>query len=166
MTAPKPAAPAEPVFFDAVLRPNPPMSPHALFIILVAVAGANFALGIIFILHGAWPIMPFLGADVGLLAWAFRASRRAAERCEHVVLTPSELRIARYPVHGAPGEIALNPYWVRVWLEDDVRPARRLMLSSHGQSVQLGSFLAPEDRVSLAEALTAALRAAKDFRPV
>lgn len=156
---------AEPVFFDAVLRPNPPLGPRALLLILIAVGAINFSFGIAFMLRGAWPIAPFLGADVALLAWAFRASRRAASRHEHVTLTPSELRVARHPVRGKPTEIALNPYWVRVSLEDDVQPARKLMLSSHGQSIQLGAFLAPEDRASLSEALKAALRAAKDFRP-
>ena len=67
----------EPVFFDAVLRPNPPMSPRALLFVLLAVGVINFVFGISFMLHGAWPIMPFMGADVLLLAWAFRASRRA-----------------------------------------------------------------------------------------
>ena len=166
MQEPQAESLAEPVFFDAVLRPNPPMSPHALLVILIAVAAANFILGVAFMLRGAWPIMPFMGADVALLAWAFRASRRAARRSEHVTLTPSELRVARHPVRGEPTEIALNPYWVRVTLEDDVRPARRLTLTSHGKSVQLGAFLAPAERASLAEALKAALRAAREFRPI
>ena len=165
MNAPQAQSLAEPVFFDAVSRPNPPLSPRALLFILIAVGAINFAFGVGFMLRGAWPITPFLGADVALLAWAFRSSRRAASRREHVTLTPSELRVARHPVRGRPTEIALNPYWVRVSLEEDIRPARKLMLTSHGRSIQLGAFLAPADRASLAEALKAALRAARDFRP-
>ncbi len=155
-----------PVFFDAVLRPNRPMSPRALMIILIVVGAINFAFGLSFMLRGAWPITPFMGADVLLLAWAFRASRRAAQRSEHVTLTSSELRICRNPAKGEPSEITLNPYWVRITLEDDVMPARKLVLSSHGRSVQIGAFLAPKERASLAEALMSALRAAKEFRPV
>ncbi len=158
--------PVEPVFFDAVLRPNPPLTPRALLFVLIAVGALNFAFGISFVLHGAWPIMPFMGADVALLAWALRASRRAAARREHVTLTPSELHITRYPPRGTPTEIRLNPYWVRVALESDVEPARRLFLSSHGRSVPLGTFLAPQDRASLAAALKAALQAARDYRPL
>ncbi len=156
----------EPVFFDAVLRPNPPMTPRALLIVLIAVSLVNFVFGVSFILHGAWLILPFMGADVALLAWAFHASRRAAQRHEHVTLTQSELRIARWPARGKPSEITLNPYWVRVRLEEDVEPARKLFISSHGRSIQLGTFLAPHDRESFAEALKAALQAAKEFRPV
>ena len=165
-SAPMNHDPAEPVFFDAVLRPNPPMSPRALLAILIAAGLVNFAFGLSFMLHGAWPITPFMGADVLLLAWAFRASRRAAARSEHVTLTTSELRIARVPAKGRPTEIRLNPYWVRVDLEGDVEPARKLTLSSHGRSIPLGSFLAPKDRASLADSLRNALRAAKEFRPV
>jgi len=156
---------AEPVFFDAVLRPNPPMSPRVLLAILAVVGLINFAFGISFMLHGAWPVTPFMGADVLLLAWAFRASRKAAASREHVTLTPSALRIARHPARGQPSEIALNPYWVRVDLDGGAERARRLTLTSHGRAVQLGAFLAPADRASLAEALRAALSAARDFRP-
>ena len=155
----------EPVFFDAVLRPNPPMSARALFGVLTLVAGINFVLGIGFVLHGAWPIAPFMGADVAFLAWAFHASRRAARRSEHVTLTPSQLRVVRKPVRGNPSETALNPYWVRVDLEDDVEPAPKLTLWSHGRATELGAFLAPGDRASLADALKAALRVAKEYRP-
>lgn len=159
------ANPDEPVFFDAILRPNPPMTPRALLVILIAVSLVNFIFGVALMLRGAWLILPFMGADVALLAWAFRASRRAAERHEHVTLTHSELRITRWPARGKPDEITLNPYWVRVRLEEDVEPARKLFISSHGRSIQLGSFLAPHDRASFAEALKEALRAAREFRP-
>lgn len=155
----------EPVFFDAILRPNPPLSPTGVLVVLIAVAAANIGLGIFFILHGAWPIMPFMGLDVLFLAWAFRAVRRAAQASEHITLTMSELHITRQPFKGVPDEISLNPYWVRVALEDDVEPARKLTLWSHGRAIQLGAFLAPKDRASLAAALKDALSAAREFRP-
>lgn len=156
----------EPVFFDAVLRPNPPLSLCVLLTIIVVAGAVDFAFAVSFVLRGAWPVASFMGADVALLAWAFCASRLAARRREHVTLTASELRVARLPARGQQARVALNPYWVRVGLEGDGQPAQKLMLSSHGRSVQLGSFLAPQDRASLAEALNTALRAAKDFRPI
>jgi uncharacterized membrane protein len=158
--------PHEPVFMDATLRPNPPLSPRAAFFLLVAVGAINFAFGIVFALHGAWPIAPFMGADVALLAWSFRAARRAARRHEHITLTETELHITRWPSRGPPTEISLNPYWLRVSLEADVEPARKLFVSSHGRSIEIGAFLAPRDREAFAEALRHALRAAKEFRPV
>jgi uncharacterized membrane protein len=155
----------EPVFFDAVLRPNPPMGPRALLLVLIAVGAINFLFGLVFVLRGAWPIMPFMGADVLLLAFAFRTSRRAARASERVTLTMSELHITRQPVKGPASEVSLNPYWVRVSLEEDVEPARKLTLWSHGKAIVLGSFLAPQQRAMLADALKSALRAAREFHP-
>lgn len=153
------------MLFDATLRPNPPLAVPILRAILIVVATVNLVFALSFVLRGAWPIAPFMGADVALLAWAFHASSVAARRYERVSLTPSRLLVARYPAKGAPSEIALNPYWVRVNLEGPPENRNLLFLRSHGHAVQIGSFLAPPDRSSLADALKAALRRARETRP-
>jgi uncharacterized membrane protein len=149
---------------DAVLRPNPPADPRVLRGILIAVVLINLAFGLYFVLHGAWPIFPFMGLDVALLYWAFRASARAARRYERVTLTHENLLIARHPAKGHPTQIALNPYWVRVDYDNPPVHWSRLMLTSHGKSVQVGSFLSPPARHDFAERLKSALRAARDVR--
>ena len=88
------------ILLDHVLRPSPPMAPRTLRNILFVVLGINLAFALFFVLHGAWPIMPFLGLDVALLAWAFRASSEAAKREERVTLTPAQLSIVRKPPRG------------------------------------------------------------------
>lgn len=155
----------DPIFFDAVLRPAPPLSAAAMMAVLLGVATVNFLFGILFIVQGAWPVLPFLGADVLLLAWAFRASRRAARAHEHIVVRVGEVMIVRQPYRGQALEVRLNPYWLNVRLEEDVEPARRLFLSSHGRSVEIGGFLSPDERESLAAGLKAALLAARNYRP-
>jgi uncharacterized membrane protein len=100
-----------------------------------------------------------------LTAWAFHASSVAARRHERVSLTPSRLLVARYPAKGVPSEIALNPYWVRVDLDGPPESRDRLFLRSHGRAIQIGSFLAPPDRLSLADALKAALGRARETWP-
>src|ERR1051326_8455387 len=95
----------EPLLLDAVLRPNPPMSAGALLAILIAVSLINFVFGLSFLLRGAWPIMPFLGADVALLTWAFHASRVAARAQERVTLSPAELVVERRSPKGAVSKI-------------------------------------------------------------
>ena len=146
------------VVLDATLRPNPPLSPSVLKLIIALVAFVNVAFGLTLVLNGAWPVMPFLGADVALLAWAFRASTIAARRHERITLRPESLTVEHHPARGAPSRIEFNPYWVRVHLEEPEEHWSRLTLRSHGHAVQVGSFLAPRDRVSLAETLKAALR--------
>src|SRR6185503_12702404 len=70
------------VLLDRVLRPSPPLSPHSLIAVLTLVALLNLAIILFFVGKGAWPVAPFMGADLALLAWAFRASSIAAGREE------------------------------------------------------------------------------------
>ena len=140
------------VLFDAVLRPNPPLGPRPLGIILGIVAAINLIFALMFLMRGAWPIAPFMGADVALLAWAFRTSVAASRREEQITLTPSSLIIVRRP---GEGDVVLNPYWVRVELEEP--PQNRLTLRSHGKALPIGMFLGATDRARLAESLKDAL---------
>jgi len=150
------------VLLDQVLRPSPPLSPRILCAILAGVAGVNILFALYFVLRGAWPVAPFLGADVALLAWAFRASLIAARREEHVTLTHSLLRIARRPAKGQGDEIRFNPYWVRVHMDDPPDHWSQLTLRSHGRAVRIGTFLAPDRRAAFAQTLKSALRLARE----
>lgn len=158
------SAEAEKVFFEAVLRPNPPMPPRVLLGVLVAVLAINLVFALYFVSRGAWPIAPFLGADVLLLAWAFHASRVAARRFERVTLTNAMLSVLHQPPRGHPREARFNPYWVRVQAPDPDQIGAQLLLVSHGRALKVGSFLAPTDRLSLAGSLQDALQRLREFR--
>jgi uncharacterized membrane protein len=153
---------ANPVLLDRVLRPSPPLSPRVLLSVLGLVGLVNIAIALYFVLHGAWPIAPFMGADVALLAWAFRASVIAARREEHVTLTASLLRIARRPPKGGGDEVKFNPYWVRVQMDEPPDHWSQLTVWSHGKGLKIGSFLAPEERANFALTLKNALEQARE----
>lgn len=152
------------VLLDAVLRPSPPLSRRTLGVILIIVAAINVAFAVSFVLRGAWPIAPFMGLDVVLLAWAFRQSQIAASREEHVTLTPALLRVLRSPPPKGPREVAFNPYWVRVEMDDPPEHGSQLTLWSHGKGIRVGSFLAPTERAAFAERLRSALRRARSWQ--
>ena len=158
------AAMTDCVLLDAVLRPAPPLPPRVLGTILSVVASMNLAFALYFVSQGAWPVMPFMGLDVALLAWAFRAVTREARREERITLTPSLLRIVARPPTGPVHETEMNPYWVRVAMDEPPGQASRLTLWSHGKGVRIARFLAPAERASFAERLRTALSAAKNFR--
>src|SRR4029077_19160537 len=99
------------VLLDAVLRPSPPLTPRALLAILGIVVAISLAFSMSFVLRGAWPVAPFMGLDVALLACAFRQCRIAAKREEHVMLTHSLLRVLRKPAMQGVREMSFNPYW-------------------------------------------------------
>jgi uncharacterized membrane protein len=108
--------------------------------------------------------MPFLGADIALLAWGLRASTLAARREERVRVTPQELHIACIPPKGARTDVSLNPYWVRVHMDEPADHWSQLTLWSKGRGWRIGSFLAPTERAKFAVQLKDAVRAAKDYR--
>jgi uncharacterized membrane protein len=153
---------ADNLLFDITLRPNPPMSAGALKLVLAVVATMNLAFATWFVVHGAWPITPFMGADIALLGWAFHASRLAARRREELRVTRRSLSLDRFPPRGSPTHVEFNPYWVRVELEEPQRSASRLTLRSHGRVEQIGAFLPPAERRSVAQALKAAIWKARE----
>ena len=142
----------ERIFFDAVLEPNRPLGPKGLALVVGSVTLVSFAAGIMFMLHGAWPVTPFLGADVLLLAWAMRASVRAARRREHLILTAHSFLIERIDKRGRARREEINPYWLRVERDDPELLGCELALVSRGRRWVVGSFLGAEERASLAEA--------------
>ncbi len=154
----------ETVFFEATLRPNPPLSAAALKAVIGVVAMFNLAFGLYFVWRGAWPVTPFMGADVLLLAWALRVTSRAAKFWERLKLTASEFSVERHPPNGKTTAMALNPYWLKVDLEEPAGRRSRLTLRSHGRAIEVGAFLGPYERLSLADALRSALLRARETR--
>jgi uncharacterized membrane protein len=138
------------------------MSTAALKAVVAGVACVNLGLGLILVLRGAWPVTPFMGADVAFLAWALNATRVAALAFEQIRLTPLRLLVRRMPARGEETLIELNPYWVRVEMDDPPQSSSKLVLWSHGKTVQIGRFLAPDERLSFAKTLRAALRRARE----
>jgi uncharacterized membrane protein len=121
----------------------------------------NLVIAVFFLMRGAWPVTPFMGADVLILAWAFSSTSKAATRREEVHLTRSELRVDLYPARGEPRHVALNPYWVRVQLDATPSGQNAITLATHGRKLQIGSFLALQDKASFVKALTQALSFAR-----
>jgi uncharacterized membrane protein len=149
------------VFFDAVLEPNRPLGVKGHAMVLGSVAFISLIAGTIFALQGAWPVTPFLGADVVLLGLAMRASVRASRRRERLTLTAQRLLIERISPNGAARREELNPYWLRVDHEDPELTGCELALVSRGRRWIVGSFLGAEERASLAAALRRALSEAR-----
>jgi uncharacterized membrane protein len=156
----------DPVFFDAILQPNRPLSPRGLALVIGFVGIISFAAGILFALRGAWPVTPFFGGDVLLLAIAMRASVRASRKHEHLMLTSEAFLIERVSAKGEVEREVINPYWLRVDHDDPELMGASLFLVSGRRRWVVGSFLGAEERAGLAEALRRALRAARSYTPL
>ncbi|HVX92132.1 MAG TPA: DUF2244 domain-containing protein [Xanthobacteraceae bacterium] len=152
----------EPTLFSAILTPYRSLSGAGFLAVMLAVGGISFVAGIVFLMLGAWPIFGFLGLDVLLVYWAFRANYRAAAAFEEVTVTASELRVRKVNARGESAEWTLNPVWVR--LDRDVHEEfgiERLFLVSHGRKLPIAGFLGPQEKESFAAALASAIGEAK-----
>ncbi|MSP48463.1 MAG: DUF2244 domain-containing protein [Alphaproteobacteria bacterium] len=152
------SASAPTVYFDAWLRPHRSLNPRGVACVLALAAVPGFILGLVFLSLGAWPVSGFLGLDVALLWLAFRLNNRAAREAERVRLSETELTVDRHAVDGKAEHWSFQPNWLRVVLDDPPKPESRLLLSTHGRSLAIGTFLPPAERLEVADALRDALR--------
>jgi uncharacterized membrane protein len=146
------------VLFRTELTPNAPASPLALRVLAGVLGGVASATAVGFWWLGAWPVLPFMGIEVGaallLLRWHHRASLRA---CEVLELTERALHLTRTDHRGRVHLAVLEPYWLRVEVQELSGTAPRVWLTSHGKRVAVGNLLNAEERRELAAALTDAL---------
>ena len=148
--------------FSARLTPHRSLKPTGFLVVMAFVSVVSFAAGVAFLLMGAWPVFGFFGLDLLAIYWAFRISFRDAKASEEIRMTPSELFVRRISHRGHVVEFIFNPLWVQ--LDRKIHAEfgiERLYLVSKGRRVAIGSFLGPDEKASFANALMAALQAAR-----
>ena len=152
----------EPTLFSAIITPHRSLNRTGFLVVMTLVGGFSFIAGMVFFLLGAWPVVGFLGLDVLLVYWAFRANYRAAAAFEEVTVTPSELRVRRVSHRGKVAEWTLNPLWTQLARDTHEEfGLQHLFLVSRGRKLTVAVFLSPPERESFAAALSAALGEAK-----
>lgn len=105
-----------------------------------------------------WMLLPFCALPVGLLWLAFRRSYDDGRLSEELTIWRDELRIERREPRGRVLRWGAEPLRVRLRLYEDGRKVEQyLTLAAAGREIELGAFLAPEERVALAGEIEAAL---------
>jgi uncharacterized membrane protein len=151
----------EELFLNARLSPHRSLSPHGFVILLCAVGTVSVLAGLVLFPVGAWPVVGFMGLDVGLLYDAFRMNYRHGRMYETLRLTRGDLRVESVNHRGETKTWRFQPYWLQVLIDDPPRRDSDLTLRSHGCSLSIGRFLTPAERLDLAKALRAALENAR-----
>lgn len=139
------------VHFSTSLRPYRSLPPEGFKWLIRVVVLANLVIGLPLYLLGAWPVMGFMGLDVALLWWLFQRNYLDARRSETLVLTDRELIVDRQGPDGEREEHRLDAYWLKI------EHGERLVVTSRGNRVVIGRFLAPAVRDEVGEQLKAAL---------
>jgi uncharacterized membrane protein len=136
------------------LAPNCSLTPQGARLFVGSLALVTFSVAGFFALQGFWPVLPFAGLEIGLLAWAVRASmRRGAER-EVIVVSEAQVVVERRSPSGS--RLSVFPrHWARVTLRDPqlARYPSRLTIESHGRACEVGRFLTEDERRHLAARL-------------
>jgi uncharacterized membrane protein len=148
--------------FSVRLKPHRSLTRRNFHILMAIFSGASFFSTLPFIFLGAWPVAGFMGLDVALFYFAFRANFRAARAYEDVQVTFFELIFAKVSATGQRAEWRFNPAWVRLEREEHEEfGTQRLALVSRGEAVEIGAFLGPEDKADFATGLSRALAEAR-----
>ena len=131
------------------LKPNRALSRRGLRrLIMVLVALALMTAGL-----GAWqgnvfaPL--FALVESVAVAYALGVAWRAGDRSERITIDGSSLEVRSLPGRRCT---RFQVYWVRVRLERG-EGRHCLLLSSHGHELEIGAFLAEQERVELSKKL-------------
>jgi uncharacterized membrane protein len=156
------------VYFERLLQPHRSLPPLGFHIVMAVLGVISFAMGVGFLMLGAWPVCGFFGLDVALVYLAFRINYRGARLRELLRLTEGSFAVERTGIKGERRHWDFQPYWLRVTLEERGDESNRLLVTSHGKSLVLASFLGAEQRRTLAGDIREALarwRASMVFTP-
>lgn len=153
---------ADQPFFNALLRPHRSLGRTGFLVLMGALLFGWAVTGLIFLVHGAWPVFGFFGLDVLLVYLAFRANYRAAQAREEVSVSRTALDIRKYTPSGRITAHRFNPFWARFSVSrHEMIGITAMAVEGQGKSVSIGSFLNPDDRESFAKAFSSALTTAK-----
>lgn len=150
------------MLLDLTLRPNRSLDRrHARW--LIAAVGGLFFLGALrFLALGAWPVLPFMAADVLLLVWAFRSNYLSGGGHEHVALGGDALTLTQVSARGAVRVTRLEAYFTRVAVEETPLGDAHLFLESRGRRLLVGHFLSAPERREVGAVIAAALSRYRD----
>lgn len=147
-----------PPVLDLTLTPNRSFDRRNVRWLVGGIGAIFFIGGLRFLVLGAWPILPFMVADLALLWWAFRASYAAARGHERVVLQDDALTLLRVSAQGIEKRFGFEPFWTRVQIEETPLGDAHVWLAARGRRIRVGHFLSAPERREVGAVIATALR--------
>ncbi len=136
------------------LTPRCSLTPASARVFVAIVGGTTVAIAALFAAQGLWPVLPFAGIEIALLAWAVRVSMRDGSKRETIVIDEEWITIRRTDAKGEHFSV-FPRHGSRVTLrtpQTALHPSR-LVLESRGRVCEVGRFLTEDARRSLAARL-------------
>ena len=134
-----------------VIAPNCSLSVRGAVLFFLTACAPCFGIAGVLTFLGFWPVLPFAGVEILVLAWALRVSLERRHHQQRITVTEAEVSVQSCRRDRCE-QVVFPRHWARVKLR---RPAAhlhpsRLVIESHGRQCELGSFLTEEERRGLA----------------
>jgi len=147
----KTAAGAEAIVIT--LWPHRSLSVRGFQIFMFVLASLMSLIGLGFYLLGAWPVIGFLGLEIAIVWYAFKWNYRSGQLVETVAITPLQVDVTRTDWRGRTTTTHLNGAWIKAEIEMQEKKRGRLYLRQHARKLEIGAFMPPSEKPSLAAAL-------------
>jgi len=134
-----------------VLSPNCSISWRELVLFYLLTCAVALAVGVFFAVQGLWLVLPFSGLEMMALGIGLHVTSRKAYQREVITLDQVHTRIEK-GVRRVVQSWEFQTPWVRVIDESSngLDTRRMLAISVSGESVEIGSFLAKQEKDALA----------------
>ena len=137
-----------------VIRPNNSMNAGTGVIYFVSLACLSFGIAGVFFFIGMWLILPFAGLEMAFLACVLYLCRQRSKRREVVTINDDSVIVSC-----GSSRLERRCLFKRAWAQVRLQAApfrghpRRLLIGSHGQHIEVGSYLSEPEKTSLANSL-------------
>ena len=141
-----------------VARPNRSATPALLAGTFIAMVLTSMLVVGFSIMQGNMLALPFALINLAAVAFCFRLSWRSGEDEDRIERRGDCVIVERWR-RKRHDHIEFNIYWTRVWMEPGPYPGRpeRVLMGSHGKAIEVGSFLAEDERQRLLKMIRAVL---------
>ncbi|HMQ42220.1 MAG TPA: DUF2244 domain-containing protein [Paracoccus sp. (in: a-proteobacteria)] len=135
--------------------------PRRGFVWFIGVTAVLLALPLLAVLGSAvlWALLPFMLAAIAGIWWAIERSYRSGTSEERLELTATRISLIRRDPGRPERSWSANPYWIRAVIRPGPVEKYLVLQGDHesGREIELGAFLTPEERESLATEINSAL---------
>lgn len=134
-----------------VIAPNCSLSVRGAVVFFGGTCTVSFAVAGVMALLGFWPVFPFAGLEMAVLAWALKSSLERRRQRQTITVSERDV-LVESRTSSSCVKVVFPRHWAQVKLR---RPASRLypsrlVIESHGRQCEVGDFLTEEERRGLA----------------
>ena len=145
------------ILLEVSLSPNVSSRITTIRWILTLFGATCVALGVIFAVLGAQPVLGFMGVEIILLGAAYRFSIRNTRMAEQLTLSSRHLIFRRIDRNGNISITNFEPHWLKVELFKVKGFSKHVIIASKGRARKVGAFLDPKEQLKLSNTLEQAL---------